>query len=564
MASGNKQLPEVYTEAEFEAVEAHISKYFGEYANVFHEIVSPDIHVDICIIGPTPERNHYTLVTMGMGAHRMNVPDALKKKKLDRAEILVTLPPDWKIGTEDADDEIWYWPLRWLKILARLPGDNDTWLGYGHTVPNGEPFAENTDLCCALLTFPYDFDDEAIVCELPDGDEINFYQMLPLYEDEVDYKLENGAEALESLFGDFDRVLDINRPSFCLSGRRPKTYKINTEDMERFKDALAGGGPVPDSDIEEFAALLGEAILSDDDDESTYEDAAELLSFLNMLFLCYDRLPHSLAVRGELFYSILVIMTYERADIVEGIRLKLFALLEAAPKDKGLSRAYATVLVQIISNYLGLDPADMGQVQSYYAALEKMVEQYAADPVIPAMLAWGKRDIIQEISCSDGPAEAKTALRELQSFSGRYKDNALVANEYAVACSICFSAFVENSDFKEAEKLLDELERIVREYGVSYREWPQTEPDYRFPGYAADGLDNYFLTAVWDIAQKHAEDEKHGRLMEDLNRVQAMPVYPDTEDYYNEIRAQIISQLIAVHAKKRPEEAFKWLGCLKE
>ena len=36
--------PEVYTEEEMEAVEGHIQQYFGKFENVFHEIVSPDIH----------------------------------------------------------------------------------------------------------------------------------------------------------------------------------------------------------------------------------------------------------------------------------------------------------------------------------------------------------------------------------------------------------------------------------------------------------------------------------------------------------------------------------------
>ena len=111
--------------------------------------------------------------------------------------------------------ERWYWPIRWLKILARLPGEQNTWLGYGHTVPNGEPFADNTKLCCALLTMPYRFGGEAAVCRLPDGDEVNFYQMVPIYEDEASYKIQNGAEALEMLFGDFDRVIDVDRPSVC-------------------------------------------------------------------------------------------------------------------------------------------------------------------------------------------------------------------------------------------------------------------------------------------------------------------------------------------------------------
>ena len=31
--------------------------------------------IHICIVPPPEERDYYTLVTMGMGAHRMNVPE---------------------------------------------------------------------------------------------------------------------------------------------------------------------------------------------------------------------------------------------------------------------------------------------------------------------------------------------------------------------------------------------------------------------------------------------------------------------------------------------------------
>jgi hypothetical protein len=123
----NAQLPEVYTSSELDVLEAHITQYFGELTNVFHEIISPDIHVDICIIEPIPERNFYTLVTMGMGACRMNVIQELADRKLDRAELLVMFPADWKLPiSETINDEKWYWPLRWLKVLARFPCENDT------------------------------------------------------------------------------------------------------------------------------------------------------------------------------------------------------------------------------------------------------------------------------------------------------------------------------------------------------------------------------------------------------------------------------------------------------
>ena len=47
-----------YTEEEMDVVERHISACFGTIENVFHELVSPDIHVDVCMIPPEGERDY--------------------------------------------------------------------------------------------------------------------------------------------------------------------------------------------------------------------------------------------------------------------------------------------------------------------------------------------------------------------------------------------------------------------------------------------------------------------------------------------------------------------------
>ena len=68
---------------------------------------------------------------------------------------------------------------------------------------NREPFADNTKLCTAILTGPQDTEDGSEVCILPGGEEVNFYQVIPLYEDELDYKLEHDADALlDKMSGD--------------------------------------------------------------------------------------------------------------------------------------------------------------------------------------------------------------------------------------------------------------------------------------------------------------------------------------------------------------------------
>lgn len=184
---------EIYNEKEMKAVEKHIEKYYGKIGSVFHELYSPDIHVDICIIPPAKKRDYYLLVTMGMGAHKMNVPEQLSEYRLERAELMIALPPDWKI---EEQDEFWYWPIRLLKSIARLPISANTWLGWGHTVDNQDPYADNTSLCGTVLLYPEAGKADGNIMSLPNGDDLNFYQLIPLYREEMEYKVANNTEAL--------------------------------------------------------------------------------------------------------------------------------------------------------------------------------------------------------------------------------------------------------------------------------------------------------------------------------------------------------------------------------
>ena len=66
------------------------------------------IHIlDICVVPPSEERDYCTLGTMGMGAHRMTVPEELAEYKLERAELAIALPADWKLDQELPLIHIW-------------------------------------------------------------------------------------------------------------------------------------------------------------------------------------------------------------------------------------------------------------------------------------------------------------------------------------------------------------------------------------------------------------------------------------------------------------------------
>ena len=54
-----------YTKKEPDKCETHIKKCYGDYAEVFHEIFSPDIHLDVIPVPPSEAAPYYKLVTMG-------------------------------------------------------------------------------------------------------------------------------------------------------------------------------------------------------------------------------------------------------------------------------------------------------------------------------------------------------------------------------------------------------------------------------------------------------------------------------------------------------------------
>ncbi len=199
---------QLYSEDYLKLVENHIEKHFGKYDNVMHEIMSFDIHVDIFVINPTKERNFYTLVTCGMGAYEMNVPLEITEYNLKRAELVIYLPATWQVNNSE---EKWYWPLRWLKSLARLPLENNTWIGCFHTIPAGNSFSEDTELNGIILTDPQMVSSESFECKLDDDNLVNFYQVFPLYENEMNHKLEYGAESLFSLMPNVSPVIDLKR-----------------------------------------------------------------------------------------------------------------------------------------------------------------------------------------------------------------------------------------------------------------------------------------------------------------------------------------------------------------
>jgi hypothetical protein len=199
-----------------EQIGAHITKHVGPVETVFHELVSDLVHIDVHIVAPQPQRSYYTLITSGMSDRPMKAPAAAANCRF--AELMLCLPANWPMKEADWKDDRNYWPIRWLKILARFPHQYQTWLWLWHTMPNGDPpapLAGITSMSGWLLAPPMTVSTEFWKLPISPEKTIHFFSILPIFADEMNLKLKSGAEELVARFekAKVTEIIDVKRRS---------------------------------------------------------------------------------------------------------------------------------------------------------------------------------------------------------------------------------------------------------------------------------------------------------------------------------------------------------------
>lgn len=195
-------------------VKKHIDQYFGTFTQILSVDGNPDLPIQIVLIPPRLEHDYYTLVTLGLSRHRMKFPEERQDEKLERAELLINLPRYWKLTESGCKEDRWSWPVQMMLSIVRFAlNDPEVGLESRTTLMEGDdgiPFAENTELRGTILLWPGPFGQDAFACRLPSGEEVNFYQVIPLYREEIQFKRENGSDALLDLCQ--DESLEVINP----------------------------------------------------------------------------------------------------------------------------------------------------------------------------------------------------------------------------------------------------------------------------------------------------------------------------------------------------------------
>ncbi|MEO1030537.1 MAG: suppressor of fused domain protein [Bacteroidota bacterium] len=199
-----------------EWIAQHIDNYFDEdLVSVFHEIVLFDIHLDIYFIKPKNAKFNI-LLTSGMSTLKMNVSgEAENPKDLEFAELMILVPKDIAFEDVYTGEHKNDWIISMLKRTARFPHYYNTWIGIGHSIQAEEdfsPYGKDTEYVGALILPSVTFDKDFTVI-VKDGRQINIYSILPLYKNELEYKIEHGYNKFLDLLikANGEEVLDINR-----------------------------------------------------------------------------------------------------------------------------------------------------------------------------------------------------------------------------------------------------------------------------------------------------------------------------------------------------------------
>lgn len=202
----------------YRAIEDHLDRFFGdeEGIQVFDEKVSPDFHLDVYWIQANRKRKFHILLTSGVSSIPMNVPASSLNSRI---ELFMLLPDDWPFDMEQLQQEKNYWPIGLLKDMGRYPHAHGTWLGSGHTVPEGQgKTIADTRFAATLLmkskTLSSDFQRVPF-----GGSVIDLLMLFPLYGEEYEFKRAAGIHGLASELDakNVSDIIDVTRANVCAS-----------------------------------------------------------------------------------------------------------------------------------------------------------------------------------------------------------------------------------------------------------------------------------------------------------------------------------------------------------
>ena len=131
------------------------------------------------------------LMTNGLSDFFMQVPEKEKGKEYN--ELYFCLPSYWDLN--DKNNTNMNWVFEWIQRMSKYVIEKNSWFGRGHTIPCGKPFKSLSD---TMRPNHFFLNDPMLLKEelypLIIGEKtIRFLGIIPIFEDEMDYKSGKGT-----------------------------------------------------------------------------------------------------------------------------------------------------------------------------------------------------------------------------------------------------------------------------------------------------------------------------------------------------------------------------------
>ena len=211
-----------YTENERIEIIKFIEENFGKIEEIY-EIGYDNFYLDVAQINPTKEKPYYTIITLGMGEYKMYNQN--NENFSSFAELMISFPLDWNF-----DDKNYTWAIDELIQLTYVPFTYFFAYEWGHLENNFEPFSSNTKLSAVTLLYPEMKKENSGLLKLENRN-LQFYQIVPLYDEECTFALKNGMKNL--------LLLDVEKKiSFVIDMNRKKVLEYSEEEKEMQDDII--------------------------------------------------------------------------------------------------------------------------------------------------------------------------------------------------------------------------------------------------------------------------------------------------------------------------------------
>ena len=194
-----REILATYTPEQLSEIQTYIATNLGSNKTdyIAHELESKYVHSDILIIDNQTDLKVFA--SIGMGAKEMNSPI----ESFQNIELMGFASEKLDIKSEES-----LIIAGELTRLTKFPFSENTLFGPGHTVNASEEFKNAFGYQYFLFTY------SGFSVEVSDIGNINYLTLIPLYENERNYIVENGdAQFLQKLLAEYGaNILLLNEP----------------------------------------------------------------------------------------------------------------------------------------------------------------------------------------------------------------------------------------------------------------------------------------------------------------------------------------------------------------